>query len=113
LPKEYPFEANIIKRATIFVNGYRRNFRNKQGMQGFLGLAVRGTGERDSDVGDILLAQPAQQGHSIIYQYCGMSKTGPGPFYPKRQDDGRLNNSDRQLGIKKKVSQECEINRNS
>jgi hypothetical protein len=26
------------------------------------GLAVRGTGERVSDVGDILLAQPAQQG---------------------------------------------------
>jgi hypothetical protein len=29
-------------------------------------LAVRGTGERELDVGNILLAQPAQQGTSII-----------------------------------------------
>jgi hypothetical protein len=44
------------------------------GIQGFLGLAVRGTGERDSDVGDILLAQPAQQGCFIIYHLCQKSK---------------------------------------
>jgi hypothetical protein len=62
LPREYPFESNIIKRAGIFVNEYRGNFQEKQNKESFLGLAVRGTGERDSDVGDILLAQPAQQG---------------------------------------------------
>jgi len=62
LPRKYPFEANIIKRDGIFVNEYDGNFWEKKGKEGFLGLAVRGTGERDSDVGDILLAQPAQQG---------------------------------------------------
>jgi hypothetical protein len=41
----------------------------------FQGLAVRGTGERDPDVGDILLAQPAQQGSFIIYHFFLKSKT--------------------------------------
>jgi hypothetical protein len=34
-----------------------------------LGLTVRGTGERSLDVGDILLAQPAQQDRFIIYHF--------------------------------------------
>jgi hypothetical protein len=46
----------------------------RAGIQGCLGLAVRGTGERDSDVGDILLAQPAQQGYSIINHFFQKSK---------------------------------------
>jgi hypothetical protein len=70
LPQEYPFEANIIKRDGIFVNEYRGNFLEKKGYKEvFLELAVRGTGERDSDVGDILLAQPAQQGSFIIINH--------------------------------------------
>jgi hypothetical protein len=43
-------------------------------LNGFLGLAVRGTGESVSDVGDILLAQPAQQVYFIIYHFCQNAK---------------------------------------
>ena len=58
---------------------------------------------------------PSQHNKAIpLYiNFVECQKTGPGLSYPKRQDDGRLNNPDRQLGIKKKVSQVCEINRNS
>jgi hypothetical protein len=52
-------------------------FSNREGNQVLLGLAVRGTGERDSDVGDILLAQPAQQGYLIIGHFFEKSKTEP------------------------------------
>jgi hypothetical protein len=75
LPRIFPFESNIIKRAGIFVNVSRRNFQEKGQDSGFQGLAVRGTGERDPDVGDILLAQPAQQGKFIIYHFFLKSKT--------------------------------------
>jgi len=30
LPRKYPFEANIIKRAGIFVNEYQRNFLERE-----------------------------------------------------------------------------------
>ena len=59
----------------FFVNEYMKDITEKKtGTDGFSGLAVRGTGERVSDVGDILLAQPAQQGHPIIYHFLKIAR---------------------------------------
>lgn len=62
-----------------------------------MGLAVRGTGERDSDVGDILLAQPAQQDLFIIYHF--FSKFKKWQIYKVI----RLNNIDHHTNFEKRV----------